>query len=374
MNFRKTTAVVDIRALRSNYHTLRKLVLDSFFCPMVKADAYGHGAAVVVRTLRDEGLRRFGVALIEEAVALRSEGFKDEEFLVFGAFDQSGAKAVVSHKLTPVLSRIDQLDSLLAILPDGGQFPVHLKLNTGMNRLGFDESEWPQMQSRLSRQSRLKVVGLCTHLISSEDAGLMDGRSQQQRQAFLSWVQRHFAGETPELHVYNSMGALNQTGGTEGFRPGISLYGVVPDATSNPVAKKLTPVMSLKSEIVKTHRIQIGESVSYGGRWVAQRPSCIAAVAIGYADGLNRGLSQGGEMLFRGQRVPIVGTICMDTTMIDITDVVQQASPMPGEEVVVFGRQLDQSLSVLEIARKLNTIAYEIFVNISARVPRELKA
>jgi alanine racemase len=135
----------------------------------------------------------------------------------------------------------------------------------------------------------------------------------------------------------------------------------------------LEPVMTFRSEIVMIHRLKIGESVSYGARWTAQRPSVVATVAVGYADGLNRALAHGGEMLYRGQRVPIAGTVCMDYTMIDITDAVTNKAPQVGEEVVIFGKQQGQFLKASEVASRLGTISYEVFVNISARVPREPK-
>jgi alanine racemase len=337
---------------------------------MVKANAYGHGDRLVVGALQAMGVRDFGVALIEEGIGLRAAGFTDEHLYVFGVFDGEGARAVIEHRLTPVLSRMDQIENLIKHLPNGARFPVHLKFNTGMNRLGFEVAEAIKIAEILHQTPQLSLTGICTHLACAEDLANPDGNSHTQLTEFQRAL-KAFPSAPAALHVYNSSGMTISGSADFGVRPGITLYGETPLDLSPTLP--VVPVMTVASEIVMIHHLKVGATVSYGAVWKARRPSVVATVAMGYADGLNRALARGGEMLYRGQRVPIAGTVCMDYTMIDITDAVADRPPQLGEEVVIFGQQDGQFLKASEVAQRLGTIAYEVFVNISARVPREPK-
>lgn len=360
--------------LSHNVRRLRDAAGKHFFCPMIKADAYGHGALSTAQVLIKNGVSRMGVALIEEGVELRQAGIQDAEIFVFGPFAAEGAKAVVQHGLIPVLSRWDQLESLAVATSTtaaakSAPLSVHLKFNTGMNRLGFDVKDATRLETYFSEHKQLGLSGICTHLAMGEDAAAGDGMTHTQLQAFKR-AEQAFQNRNILMHVYNSAGFLSRFGHLNiesGFRPGISLYGE-PGVETDGV--KLKPVMTLQSEILMFHHLKPGESVSYGARWTAQRPSVVAVVAIGYADGLNRRFSNTGFMLYRGNRVPIIGTVCMDYTLIDLTDAVRGSPPQIGEEVVVFGEQRGQYLRASECASMIGTIAYEIFTSVSRRVPR----
>ncbi len=375
MSFRQTIAIVNRNHLIHNLRVLREASQGAFFCPMVKADAYGHGAITCARALEGEGASRIGVALIEEGIELREAGVRASEIFLFGPFHPRGAPPVIEFGLVPVLSRWDQIASLEgAAVAAGKTVKVHLKFNTGMNRLGFQVDEAERLKKAFEAQTTLRVEGVCTHLAIGEDAGSLTGMSSRQMAAF-EQVRKVWTGSGISVHAYNSSAFLSRDArgapappSRLGFRPGISLYGESPVETSS---IDLKPVMTLKTEVVMLHNLKMGESVSYGARWMAQRESTVAVLAIGYADGFHRCFSNCGVMLYRGLRVPVVGTVCMDYTLVDLTDALKEGTaPHIGEEVVVFGEQRGQYLRASECAARIGTIAYELFTSVSRRVPR----
>ena len=410
---RRTYAEVNLAHLKSNFDALNDLLpRGTFFCPMVKANAYGHGDIEVARALREAGATHLGVGLIEEGIHLRSAG-DSGELLLMGAFDPPSAQAVLEHRLTPVLSEWHQLNSLADALrtspptqestsrdhenqnftrasaapPFRSCLKIHFTFNTGMNRLGFDCDQAPRLAEWLRAHPEFELEGVATHLLRGDDAGIPGGESESQLDALAKCVSA-FQEFQPHVHALNSSGTLSLwqravqklplgQGGKWplGSRPGISIYGVNPSTQEN-VTLQLKPVLSLKSSVVMLHHLSRGDRVSYGPTWRAERPSLIGVVPMGYGDGYFRLLSNRATVLCKGVRVKIAGSVCMNYFMIDLTDLESQGGSIElGEEIVLIGEQrnengvLDQ-IAAQDLADLIGTIPYEILTNINERVPR----
>lgn len=381
--YRRSAAEIDLKRIEFNFKAFKNLApVGTFICPMVKANGYGHGDVEVARALRNAGSGFVGVALIEEGERLRRSGDRDP-ILVFGPCDPSSAEAMLRENLTPVASGWDQLSALESAhsVLGLGRVGIHLEFNTGMNRLGFDPDDVARLNEWLSDQKDFRIEGICTHLFSGNDAGEAAGESNGQLEK-LSVIADGFSA-WPDLivHALNSSASLNvwsrlqekkevpaSARKTLGLRPGIGIYG--PNPHNNEHAQmELKPAMTLRTHIASIHWVAKGESVSYGPIWRAERESIIATVPFGYADGYRRGLSNKASVLIRGQRVPQVGTVCMDYFMIDVTDVVG-ADVKIGEDVVLLGEQGSEKITADELADLCGTISYEIFTAISDRVAR----
>jgi alanine racemase len=380
VRFRPTRAVIHLEHLAQNVRELKKAVgPDIFFCPMVKANGYGHGDIEIARALEKEKIDSLGVGLIEEGILLREMGIKSQ-LLFFGTCDELGGRAVREYNLIPVLSTWDQLRALESVLEKG--HPVHLKIDTGMHRLGFGLQDLPKLAQQFSSPGNLKLQGILTHLHTGEDADRLDGSSFEQLRRFQD-VEAMFRSANIFSHTLNSAGLLNflkhrgkalphGISNRQGVRPGLAIYGLAPVPTDLP----LKPVMSLRSEIVKYHAIPAGEGTSYNMTWKAHRDSVIGVIPIGYADGYHRLLSNKGEVLFRGRRVPLVGNVCMDYLMVDVTDALkgENADSLRPEPVTLFGFD-DQGnlISATELAQKAQTISWEILTSVGERVPKEVE-
>ncbi|MFP5518507.1 MAG: alanine racemase [Bdellovibrionia bacterium] len=385
--YRKTYAEINLDHLEHNIGILKtSLTSDTFFCPMVKANAYGHGDTQIAKCLELIGVKSVGVCLIEEGLLLRNNNFKNE-ILVFRGFDSLGAQKIIAEKMTAVVSSWKQLQHLEEHFL-GEAISVHLKFDTGMNRLGFAVEEGPELLKKVWQNKKIRVKGILTHLLEGEDASSCEGRSAEQIRKFAN-VSQIFKAIGAVPHALNSAGLINKIVMTQkkmqdpthplflenwGARPGLAIYGYNPVNSASSVALK--PVMSLKSTMSVIRNLKIGESVSYGGTFVAKRNSHIGVVPIGYADGYHRILSNSGTVLFEGQTVPVVGNVCMDYLMVDITDVVRERNPdeFLEKEVIIWGEdQLGNSVSAAELAVKARTITWEMLTSIGERVPKILK-
>ncbi len=377
--FRRTYAEINIENLVHNWNQIKKIASDDrFICPMVKANAYGHGDVQVSLALEKEGAQVLGVCLIEEGLLLRAAGIKTD-ILVFRGFDQRGAEKIFEYQLTPVVSTWEQIQALAAVADS--PIKVHLKFDTGMNRLGFNTDQAEKLESYFSNSKKLKLKAVLTHLVMGEEAHLENGFSSQQIRKFTAIVD-YFKTHDIDQHILNSGGiAALATGKNKllnehkwGFRPGLMLYGYQPAAHFSEI--ELKPVMSLKSVVNNIRQIGVGESVSYGATWTAKRPSLVAVVPIGYADGIHRSVSNKSVALFAEKKVPIIGRICMDFLMLDVTDVVAESEINKSleEEVILFGfDQKNNFLSAEEMSKNANTIVWETLTSVSARVPRRYK-
>lgn len=377
--FRRTYADINIENLIHNWNLIKKVANDDrFICPMVKANAYGHGEVQVSLALEKEGAQALGVCLIEEGLSLRASGIKSD-ILVFCGFDVRGAEKILEYQLTPVVSTWAHLHALEAVVD--APVKVHVKFNIGMNRIGFDVDQAEKLEVYFSRSKKLKLKAILAHFSDGQDSHLEDGASSQQTKKFLEIVE-YFKSHDIYHHLLNSGGIAGLATGKNkllsqhqwGFRPGLMLYGYQPAPHFREL--DLKPVMSLKSVISNIREISVGESVSYGATWTAQRPSRIAVVPIGYADGVHRLASNKSVALFAQKKVPIVGRVCMDFLMLDVTDVVQESeiSKWIEEEVTLFGfDEKNNFLSAEEMANDTNTIVWETLTSIGARVPRHFK-
>lgn len=382
--FRRTYAEIDLDAMISNWFEIKKIAADDrFICPMVKANAYGHGDVQIALTLEKLGASIVGVCLIEEGLLLRSSGYKSD-ILVFRGFDKLGAEKILEYQMTPVVSTWEQIAALEAVADE--TVKVHLKFNTGMNRLGFNFDQAEKLSAYFKQSKKLKLKALLSHFAIGEDAYLTDGFSFQQTKVFEN-IFDQFQGHDIYGHLLSSGGIaslarvqsqnlvkhyLNKR--PWGFRPGLMLYGYQPATQFHEVPLK--PVMTLKSVVNNIRDVAVGEGVSYGSTWRANRPSKIAVVPIGYADGVHRVLSNQGQALLAGQLVNIVGRICMDFLMLDVTDLVQAQDQKKWieEEVILFGfDEKNQFHSAETIAEKSSTIVWETLTSVGERVPRHYR-
>lgn len=380
--FRRTFAEINLDNLTHNIRVLQKAFPQRFLCPMVKANAYGHGDVKLALHLEKLGIENLGVCLIEEGLLLRQNGVK-ANILVFRGFDKVGAKAIIDYDMTAVVSSWDQIEALEQVAEE--KVSVHVKFDTGMNRLGFRVEEAQKVFDRLNNHAKIQVKALCTHLYIGENANELDQTSAHQLQK-LNKISEIFKSMNVFCHALNSSGILNlmqmQQDGLKdsthplmlqnwGIRPGLMIYGY--SSLGRPDGGDLKPVMTLKSVINTFRQVKTGETVSYGAKWTAKRESTIAVVSIGYGDGYHRLLSNQTHVLFNGQRAPITGTVCMDYLMIDVTDIVkgQDLNSLKDKEVTLFGwDQGGQLLSADEIAQKAHSISYEMLTSVGERVPR----
>lgn len=371
--YRKTWAEIKISHLFHNLELIRShFPKDTFFCPMVKANAYGHGDAYIAKQYQDWGVQNIGVCLIEEGLLLRKLGIKIP-ILVFRGFDAKGAQAMIDHHLTPVVSHIEQL-KILAFL--NSSTSLHLKFDTGMNRLGLSEDQTFEVIQIMKKNPQLKVEGILTHLYQSEDSLKEESQSQIQIQK-LNIVIEQLQGLTDQFHALNSGGIVckmellkkNQKSGflfqrNWGLRPGLLMYGYNPVADSS---FQFHPALTLKSHTSVVRKIKKGEGVSYNHTWKAERDSSVAVVPIGYADGWHRILSNHSQVLWNGHKTSLIGNICMDYLMVDVTD---QDIKSENEVVFLGESQSGESISAFEVAKQAQTIPWEILTSIGERVPR----
>ncbi len=365
---RPTVCFIDHDALRWNVRQIRAKVGASIkiLC-MVKANGYGHGAAAVSQTLAANGADAFGVATLEEAVELRRAGIDAPIIVLAGAFlDQFDE--FVGHALTPVVYDLASLRQLDAEA-QRRQKPlgVHLKIDTGMGRLGVLAADAKEWIAELKNLRALKLAGVFSHFSHAES---VEGDYTRKQLASFNDVIALLRAQglaPPLIHFANSAATITLPAAYfDMVRPGIMLYGVYPSiAMASQIVLK--PVLSWKTKILQLKKTPSGASISYGQTFVTKRESLIATLPVGYADGYPRLLSNCGAALVDGQRAPIAGRVCMDLTMIDVTDIrnVQQ-----GDEVVLLGRQGAAEISADEMAAWTNTISYEILTSVSARVPR----
>lgn len=372
--FRPTHAEVNLQNLRHNFQVLKSLNSHPWICPMVKANGYGHGAKQVAEICLSEGASAIGVALTEEALDLRDTGLNKGEILVFGIFSSAALELCREQQLTPVIGRFEDLKTAVEVAKRGAErdsrsFSVHLKFNSGMNRLGLEANE-AERAAGLIADSPLRVRGLCSHLFQAEDYGHEGGASAVQVQQFQNAVQ-HFS-KIGLRHLLSSAAIFRSKSWpqTFGSRPGIGLYGA---GRVDPIAAQipLKPVMQLNSEIVQIRNLEPGQGISYNWRWRAAKPATVGVLPVGYGDGFFRLLTNRGSALLRGQRLPLVGTVCMDYIMVDLTNLSTKGKPVQvGEKVCLWGAPDEAQLSADQVAAQAGTIAYELFTSLSGRVPR----
>ena len=429
--YRPTEATINLNHLQHNLQALLKLKQPGeFFCPVIKANAYGHGAVAVAQRLEACGVQNVAVSLIEEAVEIRPH-FKNNIFIL-GPFDTAGAHSICEQNFVPIVKSWSELESIdhaarktegfvkmglpgkAPRSPSGstGRRPVHIKFDTGMHRYGFQICEAEALAKKLHRHPQLELQGVCTHFSCAEDAAQPDGHTAGQLSQFTKlapyFAPMHSAELTSHqgptklyIHCLNSaaLKVRTQTGGlchnknfvswAQGLRPGLSLYGVDSPLASPPkvlsdLSSKLSshtvsnasqavsscqpfktqfflkPVLQLYSRIVELRRVPVGDKVSYGGRWQAARPSILAVLPLGYGDGV----FWAREVFYRQQLRPIVGAICMDCLMVDVSDC--QPGACVGDRVEIVG----DNLPLNQVALQTGLNPRVILTTLGPRVPR----
>ncbi len=371
---RPTRAEVNLEALRHNLRVVRRHAGDGVrIWAVLKADAYGHGAPAVARTLERARVDGFCVALIEEGVELREAGIV-APILVMGGDYGNAHEEIVARELVPVLHDVGQVASFARVVRSGalpGPVDVHVKIDTGMHRLGITMRELPSLASKLAESPEVRVHGLMTHLACADAPGDEETREQTARfEEATALLAKH--GVRPVVrHAANSAAVLRGNARFDAVRPGIALFGVAPRVAGSPLTGELKPVMGVRTEIVALRGVDPGAPVGYGATWTAARATRIATIPMGYADGLSRHLGNKGHALVRGRRAPIVGAVSMDMAMIDVTDV-EGASLR--DEVVLLGAQEGplgrDAIGADEIGGHAGTIPWEVLTSVSRRVPR----
>ena len=382
MSARCTFAHVDLGALQSNFRAISEFLARNAdpsvggvqsrrdrdapgIIAVVKANAYGHGAPAVANALQDAGATILACADIEEAVVLRKAGVT-AEILIFGALGVSDVDGVFEHNLTPTISTPGAGRSLQsAAAKHGARLRCHLKIDTGMNRLGLRHDNLEFTLPELIASGNLEIVAVYTHFATADDPDLPLFHEQRDRfEQVLARLPQ--LGVTPRVrHAANSAATLRDSRvWYDMVRPGLMMYGVVPPPLASTIP--LQPVMSLRSRVVAVKGVRVGEIVGYGARWTVPKPGRIAVVPAGYADGLDRRMAGSCSVLIRGRRAPIVGAVNMDMITVDVSDVTVET----GDEVVIIGRQDDERIEVREIAAAVGTNPYEVLCRIGTRIER----
>jgi alanine racemase len=367
---RPTRAEVNLANLRHNLRVMQRTAGGAEVWAVLKADGYGHGAKGVARTLERAGATGICVALLEEGIELREAGIRVPILITGGYFGRAFGE-VLRHSLTPVLHDPAQVEELADEVRYSGAEPanVHVKIDTGMSRLGVLPRDVPKMAEVITRHPHVRVSGLMTHFACADGADPASINEQMDLFDAATASMKSLGIDPPLRHAANSAAILSSPRAhLNVVRPGIALFGVEPRAG---ICKELRPVMTVRTELVAVREIAAGQSVGYGATWKAQRTSRIATIPMGYADGLSRALSNRGELLVRGKRVPIAGVVSMDMAMLDVTEV---PDVRVGDECVVLGTQKgplgQETISAEEIAGRLGTIPWEVLTDISRRVPR----
>jgi alanine racemase len=372
---RPTLARIDLGALKSNYRIIvEHLARESPQRPrrliaVVKANAYGHGAGQVARALEDAGADLLACADIEEGAALRAAGV-GAEILVFGALSVSDLDGLFDCRLTPTISTPGAARAVQsAAATYKKRLHYHLKIDTGMNRLGFRFDNLKQTLPELLASANLQLDAIYTHFATADD--LDSPLFNEQRVRFeralreIEEMRGTVQDPLPYIHAANSAALLRDARvWYDRVRPGLLLYGLVPPPLASTIP--LTPIMTLGSRIVAVKGVRPGEGVGYGVKFRADRPTRIAIIPAGYGDGLDLRLAGRGAVLIRGRRAPIVGSVCMDMLAADVTGL----DVSPGDEVVIIGAQGADRIDVREMAAQIGTIPYEILSRIGSRIER----
>jgi len=362
---RPTRAVVDLSALSRNYRRLRERAGRIAVFPVVKSDAYGHGAVEVARRLEEEGADRFAVASAGEGVALRRGGVRGQ-ILILGFSDSRGAAVWRNYGLIPSLYDIAQARAIASAVGGGsGRQPVHLKLDTGMGRLGISPGELADMIALFRHSPGLELAGTFTQLARAQEPG--SPATDRQIETMRGCLAALSAGglDPGLVHVANSAAVLLHPSSLfQAFRPGLALYGVLPSEEID--ANGWEPVMTVETAAMSVRRVPAGMPLGYGGTFVTRRASTIAVLPIGYDDGLRRSLSGRVSVLLRGQEAPLVGAVSMNLTLVDATGCGAEI----GDRVVVLGSDSRHRVTAWDLARAAGTIPYEILCGFGGRLPR----
>lgn len=375
---RPAWADVDLDALAANYRHLTASLGDAGVAAVVKADAYGHGAPEVAHRLEELGASLLAVALLEEAAELRRAGVA-APILALGPAAPAQRPYYRRYRVVPTISSLEQLEmwrAWAAELPPAERQPCHLKVETGMARLGVSVDEVPRALDVLRTEPGLELVGLLSHFAEAEDLASERNAFQEDRFLRVAGLLSEAERQRVAVHLANSAAALHRPSSRlDLVRLGLALYGLDP-AAGAVQRTGLEPVMSVRASVVQVRTVAAGQAVSYGGRWTARRESRIGVVPVGYADGYPWGLTGKAEVLVGGRRLPVVGAVTMDMTLVDATDLQEggkDSELRAGTEVVLLGRQNDEEIDAWELAERAGTLPYEVLCRLGQRLPRRYR-
>lgn len=348
---RPTQALIRLQSIRDNYALARQHSNKAF--AVIKADAYGHGLVAVARALKDAD--GFAIACVDEALQLRSAGITQDLLVLEGGYDQQEWQHAIDNQLIMVLHHDSQLDQLKSC-PSAASLRLWLKLDTGMNRIGFRMEQYQQCLHNLSAIN-VQPELVMTHFACADD------KDSAMTQHQLQLLQQCVPAEQASLR--NSAGILNWPAIKDHIsRPGIMLYGGNPNGFEEQPGQPLKPAMTLQSQLIAIRNVKAGESVGYGQDWIAEQDTCIGTVAIGYGDGYPRQAPSGTPVWLNGQRYPLAGRVSMDMIAIDLG---KDCDSKVGDQVELWG----EHISADEIAKLCNTISYELFCQLTPRVPKQ---
>lgn len=364
-------AEIDLDAIARNVREIRRITSKrAEIMGAVKADAYGHGVVETVRTMLDNGVTRLAVSMLDEAIQLRKLGI-DVPILILSYTDPVRAEEIILNEVTQTVFSHDLAKALSnAAVKLGRNIKIHVKVDTGMTRVGFMPG-YSAVKNvlEISRLPNIIIEGLFSHFASADEADRSYTKMQFEKFMSICSELSRVGVHIPVKHVCNSAGIMEYPEmHLDMVRPGIILYGIYPSDEVDRSKISLKPAMTLKANVILVKDVERDTCISYGRTFKTARESRIATIPIGYADGYTRLLSNKGQVLVNGEKVPVVGRICMDQCMIDVTDARHPVAV--GDEVVLFGRQGGEEISVGEVASAIGTISYEVLCIIGKRIPR----
>ncbi|MCC7096684.1 MAG: alanine racemase [Thermomonas sp.] len=368
-NQRPTRIVVDLDALSGNLRAIRSHVQVPVMA-ILKANAYGHGLVRVAQHLQAQGAEHFGVAFLEEGIALRRAGIQ-LPILVLGGILGRQITQLIEHDLEITVSSLDKLRKVEATAEAMGRKAViHLKIDTGMERIGVHSETCAPFIEAAVASRWCSIKGVYSHLACADDPASTMTALQIERFRDACAQFSRLGAPMPIRHLANSGGILHfPESWLDMVRPGIVLYGVQPDPGSRRTLA-VKPVLELLSQVVYFKVVRAGRPVSYGATWTPTVDTRVVTIPLGYGDGYPRALSNRGQVLIRGQRLPIVGRVCMDQFMVDLGP---QGSAYNGDDVTLIGRQGGEVIRVEDLAEQADTIGYEILTRLNERIPREYR-
>jgi len=364
---RPVWAEVNLENIKHNFREVKRLSPNSEAMPVIKANAYGHGAVEVAKALKEEGAKRFAVAIADEGIKLREQGIL-EPILILGYTPPEDLERLLSYNLTPTVNHRDlALAYQERVSKLKRTLTCHVKIDTGMGRIGFYHEDLTLILE-VFKQKNLEIEGVFTHFARADEKDLSFTRLQFARfMAVLDYLKTQGI-EIKYRHAANSAAIIQfPEAHLDLVRPGIMLYGEYPSQEVVKNGLSLKPALTLKATVAQVKKVPAGFPVSYGSTYVSKDQCLIVTLPLGYADGYFRLLSNRGEVLINGKRWPIAGRVCMDQLMVAVDE---KEEIFPGDEAVLLGSQGEETISALEIARTVGTINYEVLTNISARVPR----
>lgn len=353
---------IDLEQFLMNIQVIKKQIGSALYCLPVKANGYGHGLKEIAKAAERASVDCLGVSTAHEGVQLREWGIQIP-ILVFGAFQKEQLEAFVEYDLEFTISSLHRAKMAREVLREWGvKGKVHLEIETGMNRTGARPKTSQEILRFIEESSEFELIGIYSHFASSDEQKKISNENQIQR--FFEFL--HFAGNRYRAHLANSGGVVHfPQSYYQMVRPGLLSYGIFPKELSQKFSL-IKSCFQLKSRVSYFKVVEPGEGISYGATYYTNKKTRIATISIGYGDGYRRSLSNRGEVLIRGKRFSIVGSICMDQLMVDIGE----SEAYVGDEVVLIGKQGLEEISVYEIANHLNTIPYEVLTGLTERVQR----